>query len=349
MNRASSTRKDGESPREERILRFRRSERRVHWALAIPFLLCYTSALILVVYYNPDPHRPYRDIVSWFHRLSGVSLILMPLWAVYAARGDIRVHFANIRQAWIWSLQDFRWLALMGLAALSPRVRLPEQGKFNAAEKLNFMVLMSTYPLYILTGAAIWFTHGAILAWVIHVGMAILATPLVGGHIFMATLNPNTRKGLQGMISGFVDRQWAKHHYRRWYRENFEHLPVAARPPFGAPAPASGPIQSMSGNASPVDDAQPIASAPLVVEAPAPTASAICDVCGFESAIASPELLLQTIVGSEPLRCSLCQAEVHRISTTIEPKVFQSLLLSLQRRSSPELLQVERPEVGSSL
>jgi cytochrome b subunit of formate dehydrogenase len=24
------------------------------------------------------------------------------------------------------------------------------------------------------------------------------------------------------MITGFVDRQWAKHHYRRWYREHHE-------------------------------------------------------------------------------------------------------------------------------
>jgi len=24
------------------------------------------------------------------------------------------------------------------------------------------------------------------------------------------------------MITGFVDRHWAKHHYRRWYREHHE-------------------------------------------------------------------------------------------------------------------------------
>lgn len=24
------------------------------------------------------------------------------------------------------------------------------------------------------------------------------------------------------MISGLVDRQWAQHHYGRWYRENFQ-------------------------------------------------------------------------------------------------------------------------------
>lgn len=39
----------------------------------------------------------------------------------------------------------------------------------------------------------------------------------------MALFNPDSRKGLSGMISGFVDRQWAKRHYRRWYREHHEH------------------------------------------------------------------------------------------------------------------------------
>jgi formate dehydrogenase gamma subunit len=266
--------------------------------LAIPFLLCYTSALVLVVYYNPDPQRPYREIVSWFHRLSGVSLFLLPLWAAFKARGDFRLHFYNIRQAWIWSLQDFRWLALMGLAAVSSRVRLPEQGKFNAAEKLNFMVLMSTYPLYILTGLAIWFSHGAFLAWVVHVGMAILATPLVGGHMFMATLNPSTRKGLEGMISGFVDRQWAKHHYRRWYREHFEGSTK--------PSLSTRHTQEMS-------------------------AAAACDACEQDYPIPSPQALMRVILHNEPLRCPRCHAEMRRINTNIEPETFHSLLLSLHR------------------
>jgi cytochrome b subunit of formate dehydrogenase len=42
------------------------------------------------------------------------------------------------------------------------------------------------------------------------------------GHIYMAVVNPSTRVGLSGMFSGRVDREWAKHHYKRWYKENFE-------------------------------------------------------------------------------------------------------------------------------
>ncbi len=215
-----------------KILRFRRSERLVHWAIAIPFIVCWVTALALVVFYNPAPDRPYRALLSWTHRISGVCLAVLPVLAIARCTGDFRLHFHNIAQAWIWTIQDFRWLSLMGLAAINPRVKLPEQGKFNAAEKINFMTLMATYPLYILTGLVIWLTDGAFLAWVVHFLMAMAATPLMLGHIYMAAVNPASRVGLQGMISGYVDRQWAKHHYRQWYREHHEE---------GEQAPGGGP------------------------------------------------------------------------------------------------------------
>jgi formate dehydrogenase subunit gamma len=205
-----------------KILRFRKTERLLHWALAIPFLVCFGTALVLVFYYNPDPHRPYREAVSWIHRISGISLIIFPMLAVIKSRGDWRIYFYNIKQAWMWTLDDLKWLSLMGLAAVNSKIKLPEQGKFNAAEKINFMKLMSTYPLYILTGLLIWLTDAAFLSWVLHFLMAVIATPLVAGHLYMAVINPESRKGLNGMFSGFVDRNWAKHHYGKWYREHFE-------------------------------------------------------------------------------------------------------------------------------
>jgi hypothetical protein len=38
----------------------------------------------------------------------------------------------------------------------------------------------------------------------------------------MATLNPDTRAALSGMISGMVDRSYVKHHHGSWYKEQFE-------------------------------------------------------------------------------------------------------------------------------
>jgi formate dehydrogenase gamma subunit len=206
----------------DEILRFRKSERQLHWAIAIPFMASYATAVILVVVYNPNPARPLRDLVSWAHRISGICLIVLPLWTIVRHRPDLRVYLHNIRHAWTWTWDDVRWLFLMGPSVVNKKIALPDQGKFNAAEKINFMVLVSTYPAYIVTGVLIWLPGVAYLSWLLHFSMAVAATPLMLGHIFMATVNPDTRVGLSGMISGFVDRQWAKHHYRRWYEEHFE-------------------------------------------------------------------------------------------------------------------------------
>jgi formate dehydrogenase subunit gamma len=204
------------------ILRFAKSERFLHWSIALPFLVSMASALILVVIYNQDPSRPHRNFFSVLHRVSGVALILLPMLATFKSRGDARIHIYNIKQAWTWMFDDIKWLALMGVAAVNPKIKLPEQGKFNAAEKINFMVLMVTYPLYVLTGLLMWLTPLAILSWIMHFFMAVNAVPLIGGHLYMALINPSSRKGLNGMITGHVDRSWGKHHYRRWYRDHHE-------------------------------------------------------------------------------------------------------------------------------
>lgn len=205
-----------------KILRFAKSERILHWAIAGPFLISFASGVVLVMIYNPDPSRPLRVVFAELHRISGVALAILPMLALVKGRRDVRIHLYNIKQAWTWIYDDFKWLALMGLAAGSSRIQLPEQGKFNAAEKLNFMVLMGTYPLYVITGLLMWLAPLPVLSWIMHCLMAMIATPLILGHLYMALVNADTRSGLEGMISGHVDRDWAKHHYRRWYRAHYE-------------------------------------------------------------------------------------------------------------------------------
>ncbi len=218
------------------ILRFLLGERLLHWAIAIPFLCCFLSALVLLLVFNHNPTGVYRPVFAWMHRGAGAGLIVCPALVVLASGRHLRIHFYNVRQAWVWRLDDIKWLALMGPAALFQRIVLPDQGKFNAAEKLNFMMVMVFPPLFIATGLLIWFPDhtplGSFGAWLIHCALAAAAAPLVLGHIIMATMNPSTRVGLTGMISGFVSREWAAHHYARWFREQF---PDLAGEPMGAP------------------------------------------------------------------------------------------------------------------
>jgi formate dehydrogenase subunit gamma len=227
------------------VLRFRACERHLHWALAIPFKVCYFTALILVLVYNPDPSRPLRQVFSWIHRGSGICLAVLPLATILWHRRDFAQHLDNVRRAWTWSREDFKWLGLMGIATIFPRISLPHQGKFNAAEKLNFMSLTVTYPVYVMTGFTIWFFGPAFVSWLVHFSMATMATPLIIGHVFMATVNPDTRVGLSGMITGFVDRHWAHHHYRLWYDEHFGPQTAAEQPKLEAPVDVTDTVEPL--------------------------------------------------------------------------------------------------------
>ena len=208
-------------PDNDQILRFKESERLLHWAIAVPFVLCWITALTLEVVYNPEPTRPLRDLLSWVHRICGAFLIILPMLAVIRGRKDLRLHLYNVKTAWRWYVRDLKWLALMLPAALIKRISLPEQNKFNAAEKINFMLVMMACPVFAVTGLMMWMQGIPWVSWLIHVSVAVVVTPVTLGHIYMAMVNPGTRKGLTGMISGYVDRRWAKHHYVQWYQEEF--------------------------------------------------------------------------------------------------------------------------------
>jgi len=215
----SQTEARGESENPDKILRFRPSERILHWSIAVPFMLCYATGIVLMTCFPLRSPGVSRGLLSWTHKGGGALMILLPALTAIMNWRDRKIHFYNIGQAWSWAAQDLKWLILMGAAAVSRKITLPDQGKFNAAEKLNFMMVMCTYPFFILTGVLMWLPDSIVLFWMVHVGLALLATPLMLGHIYMALINPSTRVGLSGMISGYVDRRWSEHHYGRWYRE----------------------------------------------------------------------------------------------------------------------------------
>jgi cytochrome b subunit of formate dehydrogenase len=84
--------------------------------------------------------------------------------------------------------------------------------KFNYA---SAMMLMSTYPIFIVTGVLIWITDSAFLFWLIHLALALMATLFLLSHILMSVLDPPARVALSKRISGFVDRRYQKHDHKR--------------------------------------------------------------------------------------------------------------------------------------
>jgi cytochrome b subunit of formate dehydrogenase len=202
-----------------KMLRLLKADRWIHWSIALPCIVCYLTALILVIIYNPEPSRPFRDIFSWIHRISGVSLVVLPMLAMYYSKHDLRSYVHNINQAWAWTFKDLKCFCLLVLSSISRRALIPKSDRLGTSVvKFNYaaaMILMSSYPFFIITGIFIWITNGTLLFWLIHFVFALMATLLLLGHILMSILNPPTRVALSKKISGFVDRRYMKHDHTR--------------------------------------------------------------------------------------------------------------------------------------
>jgi len=165
--------------------------------------------------------------------------------------------------------------------------------------------------------------------------MAAVATPLILGHVFMATVNPDTRVGLSGMISGFVNRHWARHHYRRWYDENF--APAVARAALAADAAPAQPRPVVTLH-RPSLGGLPVASWPPLRQAAAGTGSVArqrvdADMAGA-SAFAGSEGqggILRELEGDDP---SL-MAEDHEIPAARWPQVREQAPWATIARTVP--------------
>ncbi len=285
------------------ILRFLPAERILHWALAGLFMLLYATALGMVIFYAEPSPRHFRASFAWLHRAFGAGLIVLPPIALLWGIRDWRLHLENMKEGWRWRREDILWLILFPRSTMDKRVVLPEQGKFNAAEKLNFMMVSATYPFYILTGLAVWMPRPLILAFLAHFAVAILGLPLVLGHIFMAVVNPSTRIGLSGMVTGWVDREWAKHHYRRWFRERIE-----------------------------VPERQRIAQE--MAARLAKPSRVKCVSCPEVAELGSWRELIQRSFQADPVFCKACEAPIPITRAERSPRMGEAILKHLESRGA---------------
>jgi len=265
-------------------------------------MVCLATGIVLKLFFNHlHPHALLPAALHWGHRISGICLLLLPTWVARRHRNDLSLYLYNIKRAWTWTRDDLKWLALAGPAALSRKITLPEQHKFNAGEKLNFMALTLTYPILVATGVVILMPGMYFLTWIVHVSVAVLAAPLIFGHVFMAVVNPDTRIGLSGMFSGNVDREWAKHHYAKWYRENF----------------GEDEVQEAEGEEG--------------VGASEARALVCCASCGAETPLISWDALLATVSEPRPLDCPACGAPSPTVSAVVKTEEIESILEGLER------------------
>ncbi|MGI8922303.1 MAG: cytochrome b/b6 domain-containing protein [Solirubrobacteraceae bacterium] len=112
--------------------------------------------------------------------------------------------------------RDREWLVTIRSRLLDGAPE-PPAGRFNAGQKINFVLVCILLGVLYISGVEtiVAGTHHNLIFGG-HKLATIAACGLVASHLYMAVLNPATRHSLRGMLTGKVDRAWAREHYPRW-------------------------------------------------------------------------------------------------------------------------------------
>lgn len=194
------------------IDRFCKTTRWFHWAFALSFLgLAGTGSLLFLREQLEFGEETVRTLVD-AHQILAVVFLTAP-WLV-AASGDTGRWLRDLTEILPLGRDDLVWLR----AQMMPwqRRQLPEQGKLNAGQKVNALIILILSSVLTVTGLHLWREPGAFVPLTLHVGAFAAWLPTFAGHLFLALLNPSTRPALRGMVLGAVRRDWARHHHRRW-------------------------------------------------------------------------------------------------------------------------------------
>jgi formate dehydrogenase subunit gamma len=191
------------------VLRFTRTERAVHWLQASTFLLLLLTGFSLGL---PaiEGLVGHRELLRQIHLTSAFFYAIGP---TVVALGANRAALArDVHDVETWDGEDLRWLV--------PGSGAPA-GRFNAGQKLNAVFVAWSTVAFALSGFIMWQDRRFPLdvvsrANVIHTDLAYLALLVFLGHVFLASVWPDTRGALQSMLSGRVERSWARSHHPRW-------------------------------------------------------------------------------------------------------------------------------------
>jgi formate dehydrogenase subunit gamma len=192
----------------ERVARFTASERAVHWLTTGAFFSLLITGLIV------GRRGTFHDVMYIWH-LASAAVLLGGLVLIIAA-GNRPALSRTARELGSLDPQDREWLRTIP-ARLLERTPEPPAARFNAGQKLNFALICVLLGALYVSGVdtIVAGTHHNLIFGG-HKLATIAICVLVAGHLYMALLNPTTRAALRGMLTGEVDREWARHHYPRW-------------------------------------------------------------------------------------------------------------------------------------
>ena len=191
-----------------RIQRFTRTERVLHWTHATAFFTLLATGLIL---YLPA----LSTLISRRQLVKNVHIWVAVAWAiaivVIIVAGNRKRLAEDWREIETIDRDDRRWLT----------GRRTPQGRFNAGQKINALLTVAFALLFALSGFFLWLgerDHRFIFdgTGTVHDILTFLSVGLLVGHLYLALIHPSTRHALRGITTGEVDESWARKHHAKW-------------------------------------------------------------------------------------------------------------------------------------
>ena len=200
---------------DERIERFTRAERYVHWVTTILMLVLIATGAIL---YNDQLaiYTGHRQFIAVIHVYCGFALPVPMALGVFS-----KAYRADARRLNRHTAQDRAWLRHRGWKQGRVEEYGLKVGKFNAGQKLNAAFLCGAILVMAGTGTLMWFQSLASVstrtgATFVHDWLAIAIGFDIIGHVRFAIADRHARAGMR---HGTVPRRWAEQEHGLWAQE----------------------------------------------------------------------------------------------------------------------------------
>ncbi|SDH92386.1 formate dehydrogenase subunit gamma [Propionivibrio dicarboxylicus] len=193
--------------------RYNAAERANHWVTGICFILLALSGLAFF-------HPAFYPLVQLFGG-GAWARIIHPYLGVILGIAFV-VMFFRFWQLNLINDADREWLTRVGEMIEGNDHNMPEQGKYNAGQKMVFWSMAVCVSALVISGLLMWrayfnFPVGIVrLAAVVHAAAATIMILVAIVHVYAAIWTKGT---IRAMWYGTVTRAWAKQHHRAWYRQ----------------------------------------------------------------------------------------------------------------------------------
>jgi formate dehydrogenase subunit gamma len=154
------------------------------------------------------------------HRLVAILFIAVPV--IYGILQPRRL-WMHLKE-FAFDREDLGWLKnAFGYYVWGKHDAMPPQGRFNTGEKINAVVMILSWILFVVSGLIMWYGKGIVSAelfrWmvVVHDLTMIVAVCMLIVHLFLAVAHPLMWAALVSMRFGVTSATYAAEHHAKWY------------------------------------------------------------------------------------------------------------------------------------